>query len=109
MSYSHDINEVSKSAPAKPVSSRQISVDVVGHGARDGFRCVYVNDRRVVGGKPWAAENLPTSGKPTTIADVLDAFNREDILAYLAEQEAMTAYWAGYHAWKSAQKEPTQC
>lgn len=103
--YSNDVNEVAKNAPPKPVSSRAITVDVVCQGSGNGFRCVYVNNFRIVGGKPWVAENLPTSGKKTTIGDVLSAFSQEDIAAYLAEQEATTAYYSGYRAWTEAQKD----
>jgi hypothetical protein len=46
---------------------RKIEVTVVGK------RCVYLNDYRICGGKPWVSENLPQHDFKTSIKDVLHA------------------------------------
>lgn len=82
--------------PLNDLCSREIEVSVVGD------RCVYVNDHRVAGGKPYISENLPTRAKRTTVRQVLDAFSEAEILAYLFERREVRAYCAGIHAFRDA-------
>ena len=53
-----------------------------------GERCVYINNSRIEGSKPYASENLPHQHKETTVAKVLGAFSIREIEAYLATQSA---------------------
>jgi hypothetical protein len=85
--------------PLNAVCGREIEVCVVGD------RCVYVNNHRVAGGKPYVSENLPTRTKSTTVREVLDAFNEAEILAYLAERREVRAYCAGVRAFRDAAAE----
>lgn len=83
--------------PDRPVRSKPIEVYVVGK------RCVYVNDYRVAGGKPYYSENLPAHTLKTTLGEVLDAFSVADIEAALAESKAHAIHLAKYHQAKHAE------
>lgn len=83
-------------APPAPHRNKLIEVSVVGR------RCVYVNDYRVAGGKPYYSENLPHHELKTTLGDVLDAFRAEDIRAALAEREEYAESLRAYHERKKA-------
>jgi len=93
-----DFNAVWKARPASPVGDQPITVSVVGQ------RCVYVNDFRIAGGKPYLSEGLPSHQLKTTLADVLNAFPDADILAALEEKRAHKEYFAAFHARKAALK-----
>ena len=45
-SFSDDYGEVYKNRPSRPVSEKEINIDIV------GTRCVYLNNYRIAGGKP---------------------------------------------------------
>jgi hypothetical protein len=64
-----------------------------------GTRCVYVNDYRVAGGKPYYSEGLPNQRFKTTIRDVLDAFPDRILEAALREREAQREHTK---AWREA-------
>lgn len=91
-----DFNAVWKARPASPVGDQPITVSVVGQ------RCVYVNNFRIAGGKPYVSEGLPSHQLKTTLADILNAFPEGDILAALEEKRAHKEYFAAYHARKAA-------
>ena len=57
---------------------KKIEIEIVGK------RCVYINDYRVAGSKPYASENLPQYAFTATISDILDAFSLPEIINYLA-------------------------
>lgn len=75
--------------PLSEICSKQITIDIVGK------RCVYINDYRVVGGKPYVSESLPTDSRKLTVRDVLEAFSNEQLRAFLDERVAISAYCAG--------------
>lgn len=83
--------EIFDAAPATPTADKPINVDVVAR------RCVYVNDFRIAGGKPYVSENLPTNTHKTTLGDVLRAFDAADIRKALDEQEAKAKYFRDAH------------
>jgi len=85
-------NAVWDNQPAKPVSDTPIEITVVGR------RCVYINNYRSAGGKPYVSENLPSFDHKTTIGEVLAAFTEKQVRAYLREQKAMRDYFSAYHA-----------
>lgn len=93
-------NAMFENAPAEAVSKTAIEVTVVGK------RCVYVNDYRVAGGKPYYSESLSSHNLKCSIGDVLEAFSEEQILAAVAERKARRDYFADYHA---ARKQQTPC
>lgn len=78
--------------------SKQITIDIYGD------RCIYINDHRVQGGKPYHSENLPIKSKDTTVRDVLEAFSVEEIQAFLAEKIAVDSYCAGLRNYRDAEK-----
>lgn len=86
--------------PTDPLCEREIEIHVVGD------RCIYVNDRRVAGSKPYVSENLPYKTKRTKVREVLDAFTEAEILAYLFERRERNAYYAGLRAYRDAVAEP---
>jgi hypothetical protein len=96
MMADEDWNAVWEGAPASPKRDTPVEVSVVGR------RCVYVNNYRVAGGKPYLSENLPSHDLMTSLGEVLDAFAESDILAALAEKKARAEYFAAYHARKKA-------
>ena len=57
-------------------------------------RCVYINDYRVAGAKPYVSENLPQHSLKTTLGSVLDAFTEKQIRAALREAKARRDYFA---------------
>lgn len=91
-----DFNDVWKARPASPVGDKVIDVQVV------GARCVYINDFRVAGGKPYVSEGLSSHNLKTTLSSVLGAFSEADILAALEEKRVTAAYFAAYHERKRA-------
>jgi len=48
-----------------------------------GTRCVYLNNYRIAGSKPYVSENLPHWIFRTSIEDVLAAFSLDEIRATL--------------------------
>lgn len=90
-----DWSEVYAARPNK-VLGTPIEVSVVAK------RCVYVNDYRIAGSKPYFSENLPSHSFTTTLKDVIDAFREEQLLAALAENKAQQEYFAAYRAARDA-------
>ncbi|WP_106598618.1 hypothetical protein [Dyadobacter jiangsuensis] len=90
-------NEAYAKRPQNELCSRQISIDIIGR------RCVYINDYRVQGGKPYISENLPTDTRKTTVREVLEAFSVQEIQAYLEEKIAVNAYCAGLRNYRDAE------
>lgn len=89
-------NAASKLSPTSPVCDRPIEIMIVGK------RCIYINDHRVQGGKPYVSENLPYESRTTTVRDVLEAFSLDEILAYVREKIAVDAYYAGCRNYRDA-------
>lgn len=87
-----DVNLLFRNAPPSPVGDKAIEVQVVGK------RCVYLNDYRIAGGKPYYTENLPNHRHTTSLKEVLAAFPETDIAAALKEAKAKREYFAAYHA-----------
>ena len=50
-------------------------------------RCVYLNNHRVAGGKPYMSEGLPQHSLRTTLGEVLDAFTDEEITAAINDRK----------------------
>jgi hypothetical protein len=90
-----DFNVVYDGQPAAPVRDRKVEVCVVAR------RCVYVNNRRIAGSKPYISEGLPSHTLKTTLGKVLDAFTEKEIRAALREGKARRDYFAAYHAAKA--------
>jgi len=87
--------EARATEPKRPVGNREIEVEVVGK------RCVYVDNYRIAGGKPYVSEGLPSYTLKTRLRDVLEAFSEADILAVLAEDKAWREHWRAYHEKKA--------
>lgn len=85
--------------PTNPLCEREIEVRVVAQ------RCIYLNDRRVAGGKPFISENLSSFAKKTSVRQVLAAFSDDEIIAYLKEKTEREAYCAGARAYRDASQE----
>lgn len=92
-------NKAYQDRPLNPKCDRVIEIAIVGK------RCVYIDDHRVQGGKPYVSENLPYDSRNTTVRDVLEAFSTEDIHAYLEEKIAIDAYCAGLRNYRDAGKD----
>lgn len=90
-----DFNAVYDARP-KAMQSRPVEVSVVGR------RCVYLNNYRIAGGKPYHSENLPTHELTATLGDIINAFSKEDILAAYAEREASSEYMSAWRAARDA-------
>lgn len=95
-----EFNTIYDARPAKPTANKPVEIDVVAR------RCVYINNYRVAGGKPYVSENLPSHTLKTTLGDVLQAFSDSEIRAALREQRAEREYFAGYHEAKRAAVQP---
>lgn len=87
-----DFSAYYNARPTEPSLEKVIAVQVVGR------RCVYVNDYRVAGGKPYYSENLPNQRFNTTVRQALDAFTDSDLKAALRERKARKNYFAVWHA-----------
>lgn len=92
--FSEDFNAVYDARPNK-VLSTPTEVHVVAK------RCVYLNDYRIAGGKPYASENLPSHMFNATLGDIVSAFGTEKLEAAIAEFKEQRQYFADYHAWKA--------
>lgn len=55
-----------------------------------GKRCVYINDFRVAGGKPYVSENLPQHLFHVLAQDIFEAFSTDQIKAELKRRERTT-------------------
>ena len=62
-----------------------------------GTRCVYVNDYRIAGGKPYYSENLPNHSFEATVRDVLEAFPDRVLQAALRERKARRKHNLAWH------------
>jgi len=93
-SVSDDFNAVWDARPATPTCDTPVEVTVVGR------RCVYVNDYRIAGGKPYVSEQLPSHVLKTTLGDILEAFGEREIRKALREKKARRDYFAAYHTSK---------
>jgi hypothetical protein len=91
-----DFNAVWLARPKTPVGDTLVEVHVVAQ------RCVYINNYRVAGSKPYVSEGLPSHNLKTTLDNVLSAFREEDILVALEEKRVTAEYFAAYHARKAA-------
>lgn len=90
-----DINEVFKNRPTNPLCDKNITVDIV------GTRCVYLNNHRIAGGKPYVSEGLSQRSRNLTIREALEAFPIATLEAYISEKKARKKYFDDYHANKS--------
>lgn len=87
-----DVNLLFRNKPASPVADTSIEVSVVGR------RCVYLNDYRIAGSKPYYSENIPSYNLTANVRDVITALGKEKILAAMTEMDAERAYYTAYHA-----------
>lgn len=88
-----DYPEYWRNRPLDKVLDAEIAVQVVGR------RCVYLNDHRIAGGKPYYTENLPNHRFSTTVRDALAAFSDDILRAALREREQSKDY---FERWRSA-------
>lgn len=56
-----------------------------------GTRCVYINDRRVAGNKPYVSENLPQHSFTCSIGNILDGLPREAVRSWLSSKQPATS------------------
>lgn len=61
-------------------ASEKIVICVVGR------RCVYINNYRAAGGKPYVSEQLPEHSFNTTVDEVLSAFSTKQIRDFLTRK-----------------------
>jgi len=88
----NEIHAVWKDQPTDPICDKMIEVTVVAE------RCIYLNDHRIVGGKPYVSENLPQRSMDLTIREALEAFSIKELEAYVKEVAARQKYFADYRA-----------
>lgn len=89
-------NKAYQQRPFDDVCSKEVEITIVGE------RCVYINNYRVEGGKPYYSENLPQKTKTTAMRKIFDAFSVEEIKAYISEKERIEAYMSGVNAYRDA-------
>lgn len=87
-----DVNLLFKCKPDSPSADTPLEVSVVGR------RCVYLNNYRIAGSKPYYSENIPSYNLTANVRDVITALGKEKILAAMTEMDAERAYYAAYHA-----------
>lgn len=85
-----DFNDVWEARPASPVRDTEVEVCVVGR------RCVYVNNHRIAGSKPYVSEGLPSHTLKTTLGNVLDCLSEREIRAAMREARTRQKYFAAY-------------
>lgn len=102
MEFDNDFNVVYKNKPTDPLCDKPITVDVV------GTRCIYLNDHRIAGGKPYVSEGLPQRSMSLTVRAALEAFPIKELEAYIAEKKDRQEYFAAYHVWKDSNKPPSK-
>lgn len=88
MTAEFDWKEAHENKPTKESCDKVITVDVV------GTRCIYLNDHRIAGGKPYVSEGLPSRSKKLTVRGALDAFSVAELTDYLAEKQERSDYFA---------------
>jgi hypothetical protein len=72
-------------------------------------RCVYLNNHRIAGGKPYASENLPHHTFQTTLGEVLDAFSDDEILKAIADRKhnrELVAAWQQANPYRAPEPTP---
>lgn len=84
--------------PTEKECDHPISVTVV------GTRCVYLNNYRIVGGKPYVSEGLPERSFETTVREALFAFSEQQLRAALKERRARKRYFG---KWREASEKIT--
>lgn len=95
-------NEAYADQPRRSECSRKINIDIVSN------RCIYINDTRVWGGKPYASEGLSTTSRETTVRDILSAFSIDDLQQYIAEKNAINAYFDGMRRFRDNLREQSE-
>lgn len=88
-----------KNVPTNPLCEKKITVDMV------GTRCVYLNDHRIVGGKPYVSEGLTQRSMNLNVREALNAFSVAELEAYIAEKKERDEYYEDHRALAAAQKE----
>ena len=91
-----DYAEYWMARPLHPALDKETAVQVVGK------RCVYVNDHRVAGGKPYYSENLPNTRFNTTVRGVLEAFPDSVLRAALKERRDIRKH---FNEWRRAKEQ----
>ncbi len=67
--------------PTNPKCDEHIEILCVGN------RCVYINDYRSAGGKPYHSENIPERVFNTPLREILTAFTDEQLRAFIKERK----------------------
>ncbi len=93
----YDWNTVHKTKPTNPLCEKHITVDIVGK------RCVYLNDYRIAGGKPYVSENLPQRSMNLTVREALEAFSIKELEAYIAEKKERNEYFSKHRELAAAE------
>ena len=88
----HQFNAAFDRMPTDLLCEREVEISIVED------RCIYINDYRVQGGKPYFSENLPTKNKKAKLRSILEAFSDGEIEAYLREKQQRKAYMDGVRA-----------
>jgi len=94
----NDFNAVCEAQPTEALCNKSITVDVVGD------RCIYLNNHRIVGSKPYYSENLPQRSTKLTVRDALAAFSVDEMSAYINEKTARQKYFSDYREKRDANK-----
>lgn len=94
-----DASEIWDNRPASPVRDTPIEIQVVGK------RCIYINNYRAAGGKPYYSENLLSFEHRTTLGEVLDSFSDAQIKAAVSEKKARQKYFLKHHEKQKAAEE----
>lgn len=92
----YDWDKVRKNKPTNPLCEKAITVDIV------GTRCVYLNDHRIAGGKPYVSENLPWRSMGLSVREALAAFSIAELEAYIAEKKERDEYHKKHRALAAA-------
>ncbi|UNM96048.1 hypothetical protein MMG00_12740 [Ignatzschineria rhizosphaerae] len=63
--------------------SKRVEIDVIDD------RCIYINDYRIAGSKPYVSENLKSTNYITTTDRILDQLDFEDIEKYILKKRGL--------------------
>lgn len=84
--------------PTSEVMDKNITIDIVGN------RCLYLNDYRIWGGKPYYSENLPTRSLELTMREAMEAFSIEEMQECIKERLERDAFYHGMRSYMNGIK-----
>lgn len=85
--------KASELRPTEKLLDKETTITIV------GSRCIYINDHRSWGGKPYVSESLPYTERKVTVRDLTDAFSLDELMSAIKERLEREAFYHGLRSY----------